>query len=298
MAAITLKGAGATLTIQQLDDNFTNLNNAKAELASPQSFSGLQTFLGGIAVTGGIGNAALTNSSVTIGSTAISLGSTSTTLVGLTSLTSTALIGTLTGASNGAHNGTVGATTPSTGAFTTLTGTTFTGNVVGNVTGNVSGTALSVTGTVAIANGGTGQTAGPAALSALGGAPLASPAFTGTATFVNATFSGSASFVKPYTPTVTVGYAATLTVNTALSNVFEVGTLTGNVTTFNTGAALFGETVNIRFVQNGTGGWTVVNPVGSAVSGSINTVANKVSWLVMTFSQVASRWEGSWSSLP
>jgi len=36
--------------------------------------------------------------------------------------------------------------------------TTFTGNLTGNVTGNVSGTAANVTGTVAVANGGTGVT--------------------------------------------------------------------------------------------------------------------------------------------
>jgi len=40
-------------------------------------------------------------------------------------------------------------------------------NVTGNVTGNVSGTAANVTGTVAIANGGTGQTAATAAFDAL-----------------------------------------------------------------------------------------------------------------------------------
>jgi len=41
------------------------------------------------------------------------------------------------------------------------------GNVTGNVTGNVSGTALNVTGTVAIANGGTGATSASAAFTAL-----------------------------------------------------------------------------------------------------------------------------------
>ena len=54
----------------------------------------------------------------------------------------------------------------------TITGTgsiagTFTGNLTGNVTGNASGTAANVTGTVAIGNGGTGQTSANAALNAL-----------------------------------------------------------------------------------------------------------------------------------
>lgn len=45
---------------------------------------------------------------------------------------------------------------------------------------NTTGNAANVTGTVAIANGGTGATVAATALSNLGGAPLASPSFTGT----------------------------------------------------------------------------------------------------------------------
>jgi len=44
---------------------------------------------------------------------------------------------------------------------------TFSSNIVGNLTGNASGTALNVTGTVAIANGGTGQITALAAFNAL-----------------------------------------------------------------------------------------------------------------------------------
>jgi Phage tail fibre repeat len=47
---------------------------------------------------------------------------------------------------------------------------------------NTTGTASNVTGTVAIANGGTGTNTAEQALSAFGGAPLASPAFTGVPT--------------------------------------------------------------------------------------------------------------------
>jgi hypothetical protein len=47
---------------------------------------------------------------------------------------------------------------------------------------NTTGNAANVTGTVALANGGTGATNASTALSNLGGAPVASPAFTGTPT--------------------------------------------------------------------------------------------------------------------
>lgn len=53
--------------------------------------------------------------------------------------------------------------------------TTFTGNLTGNVTGNVSGTAANVTGTVAIANGGTGATTRLSAVKALTNEAVASP---------------------------------------------------------------------------------------------------------------------------
>jgi hypothetical protein len=55
------------------------------------------TFSGSGASLTNIPNAALTNSSITIGSTAVSLGGTVTTIAGLTSVTSTTFVGALTG---------------------------------------------------------------------------------------------------------------------------------------------------------------------------------------------------------
>ena len=50
------------------------------------------------------------------------------------------------------------------------------------VTGNITGSAANVTGTVAVANGGTGAITAAGALTNLGAAPIASPTFTGTVT--------------------------------------------------------------------------------------------------------------------
>jgi hypothetical protein len=58
----------------------------------------------------GIPNGGLTNSSVTIGSTAVSLGATVTTFAGLTSVTSTAFVGALTGNASSATSLSAGAT--------------------------------------------------------------------------------------------------------------------------------------------------------------------------------------------
>ncbi len=79
------------------------------------------------------------------------------------------------------------------------------------------------------------------------------------------------------------------------SNVFYFGTLTANVTSMTISNASDGQTIQIRFVQDATGGRTVALPSGAQVSGSINTAANSVTWLVMTYVASASRWEGTWT---
>jgi len=84
-----------------------------------------------------IPNGALTNSSITIGSTAVSLGGTATTIAGLTSVTSTTFVGALTGNAS------------------TATSATTAGNV---------------TGVVAIANGGSGASTQQTAMNAFAGA--------------------------------------------------------------------------------------------------------------------------------
>ena len=73
----------------------------------------------------------------------------------------------------------IGTTTPSTSlqVVGTVTATTFVGALSGNATSAT--TAGNVTGTVAIANGGTGQTTASAALTSLGAVAKAGDAFTG-----------------------------------------------------------------------------------------------------------------------
>ena len=85
-----------------------------------------------------IPNGALTNSSVTIGSTAVSLGATVTTFVGLTSVTSTTFVGALTGNANTATSATT-ATNATNTAITddTTTATTCYPNWTTSTTGNL-----------------------------------------------------------------------------------------------------------------------------------------------------------------
>jgi hypothetical protein len=97
-------------------------------------------------LAGSIANAKLLNSSVTIGTTAIALGGSATTLAGLTSVTSTTFVGALTGNASTATSATSATTAGSATTATTAT------NIAGGAAGAVlyqsaSGTTASLAGT-------------------------------------------------------------------------------------------------------------------------------------------------------
>ncbi len=104
------------------------------------TFSGAHTGSG--AGLTSIPNGALTNSSVTIGSTNIALGATSTTLAGLSSVTSTTFVGAVTGA---ASSNVLKAGDTMTGLLTLAKGSSF-GLVIGDVSTN-NGSVLAMQGT-------------------------------------------------------------------------------------------------------------------------------------------------------
>jgi hypothetical protein len=92
----TITGSGTIAidsTVVTLTDTQTLTN--KTISASNNTISGLTN--SNLSGSAGISNANLANSSVTIGSTAISLGATATTIAGLSSVTSTSFVGSLTG---------------------------------------------------------------------------------------------------------------------------------------------------------------------------------------------------------
>lgn len=138
-----------------------------------------------------IGNSSLTNSSVTVGSTNIALGGTATTLAGLTSVTSSSFVGSLTGNADTAttatnlaggaasqipyqsasgttsfiSNGTSGqvlksngASAPSWANVTDVAVSTFSGGTTGLTPSTPTSGAITLAGTLALANGGTGAT--------------------------------------------------------------------------------------------------------------------------------------------
>lgn len=112
------------------------------------------------------------------------------------------------------------------------------------------------------------------------------------------TFSNRSVHAGAYTPSLTPAHSATPTFDCSTSNVFEPAALTGNVTSITLSNAVAGQTVQIRFQQDATGGRTVAVPSGAKVDGTPDTGANRVNWLVLTYSSRGSRWEGNWLKVP
>ena len=103
---------------------------------------------------------------------------------------------------------------------------------------------------------------------------------------------------RAYTPPSILAFSATPTFDAALSNVFYLGALTGNVTAVVISNPVDGQTINIRFVQDATGGRTIVLPASVKASGEPILPASRASWLVLTYVLSAARWEGAWSQVP
>jgi hypothetical protein len=121
------------------------------------------------------------------------------------------------------------------------------------ITGNITGNAANVTGTVAVANGGTGATSAATALTNLGAYPASNPngytTNTGTVTSVSGT--GSAN-----------GLSLSGTVSTS-GNI----TLGGSVTSVATTATIDGVTIGFRSIpRSTTSGTAVVGDVGRCIA--------------------------------
>jgi hypothetical protein len=211
--------------------NGANLNNLNASNIS----------------SGTLDQARLSNASVTLGSTALTLGATVTSVTGLSSVTSTSFVGTLTGAATTAGTVTTAAQ-PNITSVGTLTAATVTGNTTsGNLlTGGLISAAGAITGASFTGNG--------RALTSLNAANI------DTGTLPSARLSG--------TYTITVSGAATTagTVTTAAQpNITSVGTLSA--------LSVSGNTTSGNFVTAGLVNAGSLQTSGNAIIGG-NLVVN------------------------
>lgn len=165
-----------------------SVDNATTTTKGIASFSATNFDVAGGAVSikaGGIANANLVNSSLTIGSTSVALGATTASLAGLTSVAATTFTGALTG---NASTATTLQTARSIAISGPITGTATSFNGSSDITIPV--TALdvghaNVTGTLAVDHGGTGTTTSTGSGSVV---LSASPALTGAPTAPTASF--------------------------------------------------------------------------------------------------------------
>jgi lysophospholipase L1-like esterase len=181
--------------------------------------------------------------------------------------------------------------------------------------GNVSGSGAVTSGALALWGDASGTVIGQVTLSgllklsagvpsvAVAGTDYADPASVVLLTGAQAvggvkTFSNRSVHAGAYTPSLTPAHSAAPTFDCSTGNVFEPAALTGNVTSITLSNAVAGQTVQIRFQQDATGGRTVTLPGSAKVSGTQETGANRVSWLVLTYSSRGSRWEGNWLQIP
>jgi hypothetical protein len=131
-----------TLTLPTSTD--TLVGRATTDTLTNKTISGSNNTLSNI------GNASLTNSKVTIGSTDVSLGGTVTTFAGLTSVTSTAFVGALTGNASSVTNGVY---TTDTGSVTnTMLAGSIANNKLSNSAITLAGTAVSLGGSFTATN--------------------------------------------------------------------------------------------------------------------------------------------------
>lgn len=99
-----------------------------------------------------------------------------------------------------------------------------------------------------------------------------------------------------YTVPVNLAYSANPIIDASLSNTHIIGTLTGNCSIAIPTNWSGGQTLSIRFQQDGTGGRTVATP-SFKVSGALELGAGRATWLHVTHVPSIA-YEGNWSYVP
>ena len=233
-----------------------------------------------------IPNGALTNSSITFGATAVSLGSTISGINGISIGASSSSTGSFTtlNSTSGALNGSIGATTANTGQFTSISGTslTATSTVTLNTTGNNQSYTTTGVGTITITSGTTGTINNMT----IGGTTAAQ--ITGTNIIATTNIYNT----QP-TPTVLTA-TGTLSIAQILTDIIAVTSATAVSLTLPTGTLTDAGVLAGALAVNGSFDWYIIN-LGSGtgavtmVQGTAHTYVGSVTVAIATTAHFRTR---------
>lgn len=99
---------------------------------------------------------------------------------------------------------------------------------------------------------------------------------------------------RAYTDVVQPLFAASLTLDASLGNVFELADLTANITAMTIANATPGQNIELVVKQSGAANFTVAGPAGSKISGSPALGVGRVSKLFMRKSARDGIFQGFW----
>lgn len=97
---------------------------------------------------------------------------------------------------------------------------------------------------------------------------------------------------KAVTVPKAVAFAAALSIDARDSDVFRISAMNANMTSFAITNPTDGQTIQCRFVEDGTGGRTFVAPANAKIAGVFETGANRVNLLTLTYYLATDVWEG------
>jgi hypothetical protein len=274
--SITINGASValggtrTLDTDAINEGSTNqyYTNARARGALSAGTGISYNSTTGAISTSAIPNASLSNSSVTVGTTAIALGASSTTLGGLTSVTSTSFTGALTGNAD---------TATTAGKWTTARTITLGGDLTGSVSfdgsANATLTATVAANSVALGTDTTGDYVG----SLVAGTGITLSNNTGEGATPTVTVDTSTIATRSYVDTAVAGKDNTDEITEGSSNLYFTNARARGAVSFTAGSGAYNSTTGVFTIPTNTNQLTnganfaTTSYVDSAVQGKDNT---------------------------
>lgn len=175
------------------------------------------------------------------------------------------------------------------GTYLTSAVTAFSAGTTGLTPSTSTSGAVTLAGTLAIANGGTGATTAAAALIALGAYAATNPSG-----YITATSTETLDNKRVNTRTISVSSTATLTPDISTDDQFNITAQAVALTiAAPTGTPVDGNRITIRIIDNGTAqtiSWnSTYTPIGTTLP--VTTTANKIIYVGCVYNSANTRWD-------